>query len=144
MDGVPFCYNAFVEVAAVEAKAKAAARVICELEKSKRYLHETIKRAEKYRMDYRRFSYLKSVRDMMEWDQARIARFRREIEGIEAAIASISDDLDRRIVSMRAQGKSWAAVSTALYLSEETAMRRFCRACAALIPAMREAGLIRE
>lgn len=104
-------------------------QLICQLPDAKARLKEMRERADADRFRFRNKTYLESVRRSFLFDQTLIEEQREKVEYIEAAINSIPDETTRKIVSLRARGKSWVAVSMAVEMSENGARNRFDRAC---------------
>lgn len=128
----------------MDAESKAAAWVIYQLHQRKCHLKEKQERLESDKIRFRHFRHLNSVLVVEMQEVRQIEKLQSEIAETEAIIASIRDDLTRKIVEMRANSKSWAAIVTTVFLTEKACMARFQRACAALYEPMKEAGLISE
>lgn len=104
-------------------------RMIIQLPDAKARLREMQERAEADRFRFRHKTYLESVRLSFIADQIRIEQQREKVKRIEGAINSIEDETTRKIVMLRSRGKSWVAVSNAVYLSLNATRTRFDRAC---------------
>ena len=126
----------------MDAESKAAAWVVYQLHQRKCRLKEMRERLENDRIRFRHFRHLDSVLMVERQSIRQIEKLQSEIAQTEAIISSVPDDLTRKIVEMRANDKSWAAVVTTVFLTEKACMSRFQRACTALYKPMKEAGLI--